>query len=152
MGVQHRTHRRGSTLSFRDGWLQRSAERSHAAQRQPRLLIWVGIRHQTVQDGSFDEYAGGKARAEVTVGTGSELPTPNSKPQNGRALCGPVVNNTAEEDESFAAQPSWMEFSLSIMTRLRRLARLQDKPVSEIMRRAVEECLARSPEPSCQSD
>jgi Ribbon-helix-helix protein, copG family len=34
-----------------------------------------------------------------------------------------------------------------VMTRLRRLARLQDRPVSEIIRRAVEESLARSPEP-----
>jgi len=34
-----------------------------------------------------------------------------------------------------------------VMTRLRRLARLQDRPVSEIVRRAVEESLARSPEP-----
>jgi phage gpG-like protein len=34
-----------------------------------------------------------------------------------------------------------------IMTRLRRLARLQDRPVSEIIRRAVEESLARTQEP-----
>jgi Ribbon-helix-helix protein, copG family len=34
-----------------------------------------------------------------------------------------------------------------IMTRLRRLARLQDRPVSELIRRAVEESLARNPEP-----
>jgi len=34
-----------------------------------------------------------------------------------------------------------------VMTRLRRLARLQDRPVSEIVRRAVEESLARSPQP-----
>ena len=34
-----------------------------------------------------------------------------------------------------------------VMARLRRLARLQDRPVSEIIRRAVEESLARSPEP-----
>jgi Ribbon-helix-helix protein, copG family len=34
-----------------------------------------------------------------------------------------------------------------IMARLRRLARLQDRPVSEIVRRAVEEILAKSPEP-----
>ena len=34
-----------------------------------------------------------------------------------------------------------------VMVRLRRLARLQDRPVSEIIRRAVEESLARSPEP-----
>jgi len=34
-----------------------------------------------------------------------------------------------------------------VMMRLRRLARLQDRPVSEIIRRAVEESLARSPEP-----
>jgi hypothetical protein len=34
-----------------------------------------------------------------------------------------------------------------IMTRLRRMARLQDRPVSEVIRRAVEESLARSPEP-----
>ena len=33
-----------------------------------------------------------------------------------------------------------------IMTRLRRMARLQDRPVSELIRRAVEESLARSPE------
>jgi phage gpG-like protein len=35
-----------------------------------------------------------------------------------------------------------------IMARLRRLAQLQDRPVSEIIRRAVEESLARSPEPT----
>ena len=34
-----------------------------------------------------------------------------------------------------------------VIARLRRLARLQDRPVSEIIRRAVEESLARSPEP-----
>lgn len=34
-----------------------------------------------------------------------------------------------------------------LMARLRRLARLQDRPVSELIRRAVEESLARSPEP-----
>jgi len=34
-----------------------------------------------------------------------------------------------------------------IMARLRRMARLQDRPVSEVIRRAVEESLARSPEP-----
>ena len=34
-----------------------------------------------------------------------------------------------------------------VMARLRRLARLQDRPVSEIVRRAVEETLAKSPEP-----
>jgi phage gpG-like protein len=34
-----------------------------------------------------------------------------------------------------------------VMTQLRRLARLQDRPVSEIIRRAVEESLARNPEP-----
>jgi phage gpG-like protein len=34
------------------------------------------------------------------------------------------------------------------MAQLRRLARLQDRPVSEIIRRAVEESLARSPEPN----
>jgi phage gpG-like protein len=38
-------------------------------------------------------------------------------------------------------------FPEPIMTRLRRLARLQDRPVSEIIRRAVEESLARTPEP-----
>jgi hypothetical protein len=35
-----------------------------------------------------------------------------------------------------------------IMARLRRLAKIQDRPVSEIVRRAVEETLAKSPEPS----
>lgn len=35
-----------------------------------------------------------------------------------------------------------------IMARLRRLARIQDRPVSEIVRRAVEETLAKSPEPA----
>jgi phage gpG-like protein len=35
-----------------------------------------------------------------------------------------------------------------IMARLRRLARIQDRPVSEIVRRAVEEALAKSSEPS----
>jgi phage gpG-like protein len=35
-----------------------------------------------------------------------------------------------------------------IMARLRRLAQLQDRPVSEIVRRAVEESLARNPEPN----
>jgi phage gpG-like protein len=34
------------------------------------------------------------------------------------------------------------------MAQLRRLARVQDRPVSEIIRRAVEESLARSPEPN----
>jgi ribbon-helix-helix CopG family protein len=34
-----------------------------------------------------------------------------------------------------------------VMTRLRRLARLLDRPVSEIIRRAVDESLARNPEP-----
>jgi hypothetical protein len=34
-----------------------------------------------------------------------------------------------------------------VMTRLRRMARLQDRPVSELIRRAVEESLSRSPEP-----
>ena len=34
-----------------------------------------------------------------------------------------------------------------IMARLRRMARLQDRPVSEVITRAVEESLARSPEP-----
>ena len=34
------------------------------------------------------------------------------------------------------------------MAQLRRLARLQDRSVSEIIRRAVEESLARSPEPN----
>ena len=34
-----------------------------------------------------------------------------------------------------------------IMARLRRMARLQDRPVSEVIRRAVEESLARCPEP-----
>jgi phage gpG-like protein len=34
------------------------------------------------------------------------------------------------------------------MARLRRLARIQDRPVSEIVRRAVEETLAKSPEPT----
>jgi phage gpG-like protein len=35
-----------------------------------------------------------------------------------------------------------------VMARLRRLAKIQDRPVSEIVRRAVEETLAKSPEPS----
>jgi hypothetical protein len=35
-----------------------------------------------------------------------------------------------------------------VMARLRRLARIQDRPVSEIVRRAVEETLAKSPEPT----
>ena len=35
-----------------------------------------------------------------------------------------------------------------VMARLRRLARIQDRPVSEIVRRAVEETLAKSPEPA----
>ena len=35
-----------------------------------------------------------------------------------------------------------------VMTRLRRLAKIQDRPVSEIVRRAVEETLAKSPEPT----
>jgi Ribbon-helix-helix protein, copG family len=35
-----------------------------------------------------------------------------------------------------------------IMARLRRLARIQDRPVSEIVRRAVEETLAKSSEPT----
>jgi hypothetical protein len=34
------------------------------------------------------------------------------------------------------------------MNRLRKLARIQDRPVSEIVRRAVEEALAKSPEPT----
>jgi len=34
-----------------------------------------------------------------------------------------------------------------VMARLRRMARLQDRPVSELIRRAVEESLARNPEP-----
>jgi phage gpG-like protein len=34
------------------------------------------------------------------------------------------------------------------MARLRRLARIQDRPVSEIVRRAVEETLAKSSEPT----
>jgi hypothetical protein len=38
-------------------------------------------------------------------------------------------------------------FPEPIMVRLRRMARLQDRPVSEVIRRAVEESLARSPEP-----
>jgi Ribbon-helix-helix protein, copG family len=33
-----------------------------------------------------------------------------------------------------------------VLARLRRLARIQDRPVSEIIRRAVEESLARTPE------
>jgi Ribbon-helix-helix protein, copG family len=33
-----------------------------------------------------------------------------------------------------------------VMARLRRLARIQDRPISEIVRRAVEETLAKSPE------
>jgi hypothetical protein len=35
-----------------------------------------------------------------------------------------------------------------VMARLRRLAKIQDRPVSEIVRRAVEETLAKSPEPN----
>jgi hypothetical protein len=35
-----------------------------------------------------------------------------------------------------------------VMTRLRRLAKIQDRPVSEIVRRAVEETLAKTPEPT----
>jgi hypothetical protein len=35
-----------------------------------------------------------------------------------------------------------------VMTRLRELARLQDRPVSEIVRRAVDEALAKSSEAS----
>jgi Ribbon-helix-helix protein, copG family len=34
-----------------------------------------------------------------------------------------------------------------VMARLRRIARSQDRPVSEIVRRAVEESLAKTPEP-----
>ena len=33
-----------------------------------------------------------------------------------------------------------------VMARLRKLARVQDRPVSEIVRRAVDEALAKSPE------
>jgi hypothetical protein len=35
-----------------------------------------------------------------------------------------------------------------VMARLRKLARVQDRPVSEIVRRAVDEALAKSPEAS----
>jgi predicted DNA-binding protein len=35
-----------------------------------------------------------------------------------------------------------------VMARLRRLAKIQDRPVSEIVRRAVEETLTKSPEPN----